>query len=79
VDAQIKHRSCLLKKPSRVKRRQLAPRAFPPAPELAALFDAAWNAYVIFNQPFTDVFAVLAALQARTLQTGQDNGLRALR
>jgi hypothetical protein len=41
--------------------RQLAPRVFSTAPELAELFDAAWNAYVIFNQPFTDVFAVLEA------------------
>lgn len=39
--------------------RQLAPLVFPTAPDLSAQFDAAWNAYVVFNRPYTGVFAVL--------------------
>ncbi len=37
----------------------LAPRVFPADPEHAAHFAAAWNAYVVFNSPYTDVFSIL--------------------
>jgi hypothetical protein len=40
--------------------RSIAPAVFPDAPELDPYFHAAWNAYVVFNRPFTDVFQVLA-------------------
>lgn len=39
--------------------RRLASRVFPVDAEQATLFAAAWNAYVMFNRPYTDVFAVL--------------------
>lgn len=39
--------------------RQLAPLVFPTSQERGAEFDAAWNAYVVFNRPFTGVFEVL--------------------
>lgn len=39
--------------------RRLAPRIFPPDSQQATLFAAAWNAYVVFNRPYTDVFPVL--------------------
>jgi len=48
--------------------RQLAPLVFPAAPELAAHFDAAWNTYVVFNHPFTDVFGVLQDAYGRAVQ-----------
>jgi hypothetical protein len=48
--------------------RQLAPLVFPTAPELAAHFDAAWNTYVVFNRPFTDVFGVLQDAYGRAVQ-----------
>jgi hypothetical protein len=38
---------------------QLAPRVFPTAAELGAHFHAAWDTYIAFNRPFTDVFEVL--------------------
>jgi hypothetical protein len=47
---------------------QLAPLVFPMAPELAAHFDAAWNTYIVFNRPFTDVFGVLLDAYGRAVQ-----------
>ena len=39
--------------------RMLAGRVFPVAPEAAARFAAAWDAYIVFNRPYTDVFPIL--------------------
>jgi hypothetical protein len=39
--------------------RELAPLVFPTSAERAAEFDAAWNAYVVFNRPYTGAFEVL--------------------
>jgi hypothetical protein len=41
---------------------------FPMASELAAYFDAAWNAYVVFNRPFTGVFGVIENAYAHAVQ-----------
>ncbi|HEX4114904.1 MAG TPA: hypothetical protein VHY18_03420 [Solirubrobacteraceae bacterium] len=48
--------------------RQLAPLVFPTTPDLSAQFDAAWNAYVMFNSPYTDVFAVLREAYAQAVE-----------
>ncbi len=37
----------------------LAARIFPPNPDAAAFFSAAWNAYVVFNQAWISVFEIL--------------------
>jgi len=47
---------------------QVAPLVFPTAAEFAAYFDAAWNAYVVFNHPFTDVFGVLQDAYVHAVQ-----------
>jgi hypothetical protein len=47
---------------------QLAPLVFPADQELGAYFDAAWNAYVVFNRPFTDVFGVLQDAYSHAVQ-----------
>jgi hypothetical protein len=39
--------------------RHLAPLVFPTLDDRGAEFDAAWNAYVVFNRPYTKVFEVL--------------------
>lgn len=39
----------------------LAPKIFPPDPETADSFSAAWNAYVVFNRPWASVFEILRA------------------
>jgi hypothetical protein len=60
--------------------RQLAPRVFPAARELAAYFDAAWNTYVVFNRPFTSVFGVLGDAYCRAVQKAgeqEDDAARA--
>jgi len=49
--------------------RLLAPRVFPTTPELSPQFDAAWNTYVRFNEPYTDVFRVLRDAYAHAVQT----------
>jgi len=38
---------------------KLAPRVFPTEPEQAAFFNAAWDAYIVSNAPYTDVFAIV--------------------
>jgi hypothetical protein len=48
--------------------RQLVPLVFPTTLELSAHFDAAWNTYVRFNRPYTDVFKVLRDAYARAVQ-----------
>src|SRR5205807_6242809 len=48
--------------------RAAAARVFPAAADEAALFAAAWNAYVVFNRPFTDVFAILGEAYAHAIE-----------
>jgi hypothetical protein len=47
--------------------RQFAPLVFPTSPELAAHFDAAWSAYVVYNRPYTTVFEVLGDAYAHAI------------
>jgi hypothetical protein len=54
--------------------RQLAPLVFPPTPNLGAQFDAAWNAYVMFNRPYTSVFEILAAAYAHAVEKVGERG-----
>ncbi len=48
--------------------RRLAPRAFPLATEEAPLFAAAWDAYIVFNPPYTDVFRLLHDAYATAIE-----------
>jgi hypothetical protein len=41
--------------------RSLVARLFPNDPASAVLFSAAWNGYVVFNQPQTEIFEILEA------------------
>jgi hypothetical protein len=54
--------------------RQLAPLVFPASPDLDAQFDAAWSAYVMFNAPYTDVFAVLKEAYAHAVEKTGERG-----
>ena len=58
---------------------RLTPRVFPKAPELGAHFDAAWNAYIVFNRAFTDVFEVLRNAYALAVERlGEGSGRTSL-
>jgi hypothetical protein len=60
--------------------RRLAPLVFPTAPERGAEFDAAWNAYVVFNRPYTAVFEVLRDAYAHAVSKAaerEDSAVRA--
>ena len=60
--------------------RHLAPLVFPTLPELGGQFDAAWNAYVVFNRPYTAVFEVLRNAYAHAVAKAaerEDSAVRA--
>ena len=42
--------------------RRLAPLVFPDDPAQADLFSAAWNAYVLYNRPYSDVLRMLSTV-----------------
>jgi hypothetical protein len=39
--------------------REIAPAVFPTAPKLSHLFDAAWHAYILFNQAYDVMYSIL--------------------
>lgn len=47
---------------------RLAPRVFPLATHEAALFAAAWDAYIVFNRPYTDVLPLLRDAYATAIE-----------
>ena len=47
--------------------RELASLVFPTAADRGAEFDAAWNAYVVFNRPYTTAFEVLSDAYAHAV------------
>ena len=59
--------------------RQLAPLVFPTSPERGTEFDAAWNAYVVFNRPFTGVFEVMRDAYAHGVARAADGEKSAAR
>lgn len=47
--------------------RRLAPLVFPDDPVKADLFAAAWDAYVLYNRPYHDVFRILSGVYAEAI------------
>lgn len=47
---------------------RLAPRVFPLSTNEAALFAAAWDAYIVFNRPYTDVLPLLRNAYATAIE-----------
>ena len=53
----------------------IVPRLFPDNEELGVCFDAAWDAYVIFNRTWMDVFPVLVgSYRTAVARLGDDSG-----
>ena len=47
--------------------RQLVPLVFPNDPSQADLFASAWDAYVLYNRPYSDAFRVLSEVYAEAV------------
>jgi hypothetical protein len=47
--------------------RRLVPLVFPDDPAQTDLFASAWDAYVLYNRPYTDVFRVLSGVYAQAV------------
>lgn len=58
---------------------EIAPRVFPTSLEFGAQFDAAWNAYVVFNRPYTTVFDLLRDAYAHAVARAGDHEDSAVR
>jgi hypothetical protein len=53
--------------------REVAPTAFPSAPGLSHLFDAAWRSYILFNQAYDEMYDILEeAYQHATARLDDD-------